>query len=140
MLYEVITNATWIPDLKNRDHIITRITDLPDGPRIYELAKYFSPMYEPAIIHSKNSDESQGRLVTPHSHGGDIIVLGLKMTAFEDAQHADIQHALIMAAIILVLGSGALFFIFVIQNYYLVDRTMKQTQDYARQVVSYNFV
>jgi two-component system sensor histidine kinase HydH len=109
---------------------------LPDGARIYELAKYFSPMYELAIIHSKNSDESQGRLVTPHSHGGDIIVLGLKMTAFEDAQHADIQHALIMAAIILVLGSGTLFFIFVIQNYYLVDRTLKQTQDYTRQVVA----
>jgi len=41
-----------------------------------------------------------------------------------------------MAAIILVLGSGALFFIFVIQNYYLVDRTLKQTQDYTRQVVA----
>jgi len=129
-------SATWKPDLTDSDQIITRITHLPDGARIYELAKYFSPMYEPAIIHSKNSDESQGRLVTPHSHGGDIIVLGLKMTAFEDAQHADIQHALIMAAIILVLGSGTLFFIFVIQNYYLVDRTLKQTQDYTRQVVA----
>jgi two-component system sensor histidine kinase HydH len=36
----------------------------------------------------------------------------------------------------LVLGSGALFFIFVIQNYYLVNRTLKQTQDYTRQVVA----
>jgi two-component system sensor histidine kinase HydH len=60
----------------------------------------------------------------------------MKMTAFEDARHADIQHALIMAGIILVLGSGALFFIFVIQNYYLVNRTLKQTQDYTRQVVA----
>ena len=41
-----------------------------------------------------------------------------------------------MAGIILVLGSGALFFIFVIQNYYLVNRTLKQTQDYTRQVVA----
>jgi two-component system sensor histidine kinase HydH len=41
-----------------------------------------------------------------------------------------------MAAIILVLGSGALFFIFVIQNYYLVDRTLKQTKDYTRQVIA----
>jgi len=128
--------ATWKPDLANNDQIVTRITHLPDGSRIYELAKYFSPMVEPSIIHSKNSIKSQGQPVAPHSHGGDIIVLGLRMTAFEDAQHADIQHALIMAAIILVLGSGALFFIFVIQNYYLVDRTLKQTQDYTRQVVA----
>jgi len=128
--------ATWIPDLKDRDQIITRITQLPDGSRIYELAKYFSPMYEPSIRSSKNSIEPQQKLANPHSHSGDIIVLGFKMTAFEEAQHADIQHALIMAAIILVLGSGALFFIFVIQNYYLVDRTLKQTQDYTRQVVA----
>ncbi len=129
-------SATWKPDLTDSDQIITRITHLPDGVRIYELAKYFSPMYEPSIINSKNSIESQGQVAAPHSHSGDIIVLGLRMTAFEDAQHADIQHALIMAAIILVLGSGALFFIFVIQNYYLVDRTLKQTQDYTRQVVA----
>jgi two-component system sensor histidine kinase HydH len=128
--------ATWKPDLTNNDQIITRIIQLPDGNRIYELAKYFSPMYAPSIIHSKNGLESQGQEAAPHSHRGDIIVLGLKMTAFEDARHADIQHALIMAAIIMVLGSGALFFIFVIQNYYLVDRTLKQTQDYTRQVVA----
>jgi len=129
-------SAAWKPDLAARYQIITRITQAADDGRIYELAKYFSPMYEPSIIHSKNDIESQVQEAAPHSHNGDIIVLGLKMTAFEDAQHADLQHALIMAAIIVVLGSGALFFIFVIQNYYLVDRTLKQTQDYTRQVVA----
>ncbi len=129
-------SATWKPDLADSDHIITRITHLPDGARIYELAKYFSPMYEPSVIHSEDSILNPGPISGQHSHSGDTIVLGFRMTAFEDAQHADIQHALIMAAIILVLGSGALFFIFVIQNYYLVDRTLKQTQDYTRQVVA----
>jgi len=129
-------SAAWKPDLADRYQIITRITQAADDGRIYELAKYFSPMYEPSITRSKNGIENQGRPVATHSDSGDIIVLGLRMTALEDAQHADIQHALIMAAIILVLGSGALFFIFVIQNYYLVDRTLKQTQDYTRQVVA----
>ncbi|MGD2186426.1 MAG: ATP-binding protein [Desulfobacterales bacterium] len=128
--------ANWVPDLADSVQIVTRIRDLPDGVRIYEFAKYFQPMYEPSIIHSKNSIKSPGQLEAPHSHRGDIIVLGMKMTAFEDARRADIQHALIMAGIILVLGSGALFFIFVIQNYYLVNRTLKQTQDYTRQVVA----
>jgi len=129
-------SAAWKPDLADRYQIITRITQAADDGRIYELAKYFSPMYEPSITRSKNGIENQGRPVATHSHSRGIIVLGLRMTALEDAQHADIQHALIMAAIILVLGSGALFFIFVIQNYYLVDRTLKQTQDYTRQVVA----
>jgi two-component system sensor histidine kinase HydH len=128
--------ATWKPDLSDKDQIATRIRKLPKGVRIYEMAKYFSPMYEPSIIHSEDNEIIFGQLSEQHSHRGDSIVLGLKMTAFEDAQHSDFQHALIMAGIILVLGSGALFFIFVIQNYYLVDRTLKQTQDYTRQVVA----
>ncbi|MGD8610965.1 MAG: ATP-binding protein [Desulfobacterales bacterium] len=128
--------APWEPDLAGNDQITTRIKQLPDGVRIYELAKYFAPMYEPSIIHSKDKAQNKEQQAAPHSHRGDIIVLGMKMTAFEDARHADIQHALIMAGIIFVLGSGALFFIFVIQNYYLVNKTLKQTQDYTRQVVA----
>jgi two-component system sensor histidine kinase HydH len=129
-------SSVWKPDLNNKDQIVTRINELPEGIRIYEFAKYFSPMYEPSIIHSNDSVLNPGQISEDHTHRGDSIVLGMKMTAFEDARHADIQHALIMAGIILVLGSGALFFIFVIQNYYLVNRTLKQTQDYTRQVVA----
>jgi two-component system sensor histidine kinase HydH len=129
-------SSVWNPDLIDKDQIVTRIKVLPEGIRIYELAKYFSPMYEPSIIHSKDSILSSGQISEQHTHRGDSIVLGMKMTAFKDARHADIQHALIMAGVILVLGSGALFFIFVIQNYYLVNRTLKQTQDYTRQVVA----
>jgi two-component system sensor histidine kinase HydH len=129
-------SSVWKPDLGHKDQIVTRINELPEGIRIYELAKYFSPMYEPSIIHSEDSILNSGQISEQHTHRGDSIVLGMKMTAFEDARHADIQHALIMAGVILVLGSGALFFIFVIQNYYLVNRTLKQTQDYTRQVVA----
>jgi two-component system sensor histidine kinase HydH len=129
-------SSVWKPDLIEKDQIVTRIKEFPEGIRIYELAKYFSPMYEPSIIHSKDSILNSGQIPEQHSHRGDSIVLGMKMTAFKDARHADIQHALIMAGVILVLGSGALFFIFVIQNYYLVNRTLKQTQDYTRQVVA----
>jgi two-component system sensor histidine kinase HydH len=128
--------AAWQPDLIHKAQVLTRMQALPEGVRIYELAKFFSPMYEPSIIHSQDHIIQEGQIVDPHSHRGDSIVLGMRMTAFEDARRADIQHAVIMAAIILVLGSGALFFIFVIQNYYLVDRTLKQTQDYTRQVVA----
>lgn len=129
-------SSNWKPDLTDKDQIVTRINVLPENIRIYELIKYFSPMYEPSIIHSKDSTLGAEQVTEQHTHRGDFIVLGMKMTRLEEARHADIQHALIMAGIILVLGSGALFFIFVIQNYYLVNRTLKQTQDYTRQVVA----
>jgi two-component system sensor histidine kinase HydH len=128
----------WKPDIRAEDQIESRIKELPDSTKIYELAKFFSPMYEPAMMHHRNSQMGldSGHLVNSHSHRGDIIILGMKMTAYEQARHADIQHAFIMAAIILILGSGAFFFIFVIQNYYLVDKTLKQTKDYTREVVA----
>jgi len=128
----------WKPHITQEDQIDTRFTTLPDSTHIYELAKFFSPMYEPTMMHHRNSQMGldSKQLANSHSHRGDTILLGMKMTAYEQARHADIQHAFIMAAIILILGSGALFFIFVIQNYYLVDKTLKQTKDYTREVVA----
>ncbi len=135
---KVGTLVDWKPDITAEGQINTRINTLPDGTHIYELAKFFSPMYEPTMMHHRNSPMGldSGHMANSHSHRGDIIILGMKMTALEQAGQADIQHAFIMAAIILILGSGALFFIFVIQNYYLVTKTLKQTKDYTREVVA----
>lgn len=127
--------ATWNPGLTNEYQVTSKITRIGSS-NVYELAKYFSPMFEPLREHHPSGIFGQKPLEKPHSHGGDKIVLAMKMTTYEEARRADIQHAFIMSAILFVLGSGAFFFIFVIQNYYLVDRTLRETEDYARQVVS----
>jgi two-component system, NtrC family, sensor histidine kinase HydH len=101
--------------------------------KLYEMAKRFLPEYTGIrFLPGKNKTTFSGRSEQSHL----IIVLGLKMTEFEKAHAADMHHAIIMAGIMVALGSAALFFIFVIQNYYLVDKTLKQTQDYTRQVVA----
>jgi len=41
-----------------------------------------------------------------------------------------------MAAILLALAGATLFFLFVIHNYYLVNKTLKENQDYTTQVVA----
>jgi len=135
---KTVTAVDWKPHISQEGQIDSRITTTPDSHQIYELAKFFSPMYEPSMMHHRNSQMGldSGHPADSHSHRGDIIILGMKMTALEQARQADIQHAFIMAAIILILGSGALFFIFVIQNYYLVTKTLKQTKDYTREVVA----
>jgi len=107
-----------------------RISSLPDGSQVYEIAKKFSPQPLPTEIpHHRMMGLS-------HTHRDDLIIVGLKMTEFEEARRSDIQHALIMASVLVVLGTGGLFFIFVIQNYYLIDRTLEQTQDFTRQIVT----
>ena len=129
-------HSDWLPRLDNPDNVQTRIKRSPDGIPIYDLTKRFLPL--PSLITPSTPGEMMGhhKIMPPHQHSDDSIVLGLKMTAFEEARRADIHHAVIMAAIVVALGSGVIFFIFVIQNYYLVDKTLKQTQDYTRQVVA----
>ena len=58
------------------------------------------------------------------------------MEEVESVHRSDVVHAIIMAATLLVLGSGAIFFTFVIQNYYLVDKALKQSRDYLQQVIA----
>jgi PAS domain-containing protein len=103
---------------------------------VYDLAKHFSPRPSLLMNHGQKGMMGPGNDMSSHQHSDNIIVIGLKMTAFEAARRSDIHHAVVMAAILVALGSGALFFIFVIQNYYLVDRTLEQAQDYTRQVVA----
>ena len=110
---------------------------LPDGTSVYELSKRFTPFPRemlPPVCPFRGSEQCH-RWVERHT--GIRLAIGLRMTAFENARKADIHHAVIMAGILVVLASGAIFFIFVLQNYYLVDRTLQQTRDYTRQVVDH---
>ena len=129
-------SSAWQPQLDNDNQVESRVHKLSGGLKIYDLAKRYIPIISSSSHHGKIGMMDYGKRSFSHHHRNAIIILGLKMTVFEEARQSDIHHALIMAAILLALGSGALFFIFVIQNYYLVERTLKQTQDYTRQVVA----
>jgi two-component system sensor histidine kinase HydH len=130
-------SAAWKLELYDDYQVKSRGGKLPDGSKVYELAKRFSPLPTSNVQSRYHSMMKPGQRSTPHIHKDAVVVLGLRMTGFEEARHADLRHALIMAAILLALGTGALFFVFVIQNYYLVDNTLKLTQDYTAQVVAH---
>jgi two-component system sensor histidine kinase HydH len=123
-------------EFSSDEQVESRVRKLTDGSNVYEIAKRFSPFSPSASQPGEHSMMHPGHMMMIHSHPNAIVVLGLRMKAFEEARQTDLHHALIMAAILLALGTGALFFIFVIQNYYLVDTTLKQTQDYTAQVVA----
>jgi len=129
-------SSAWHPKLDHENPVQSRVRKLADGTQMYDLAKRFSPRPSLLINPGQKGMMGPGHGMSSHSHSDTVIVLGLKMTAFEAARRSDIHHAVVMAAILVALGTGALFFIFVIQNYYLVDRTLEQTRDYTRQVVA----
>ena len=128
--------TSWKPHFSDDKEVKSRVRKLPDGSRIYEVAKRFSPYSSSAPFPGDRGTIIHGPMMGAHIHPDTVIILGLKMTAFEEVRSADLHHALIMGAILLALGTGALFFVFVIQNYYLVDKALQQTQDYTAQVVA----
>jgi two-component system, NtrC family, sensor histidine kinase HydH len=129
-------SSAWRPQLDDENRVQSRVRKLADGTQVYDLAKRFSPRPSSLMTPGHRGMMGDGLGMLSHQHSDAVIVLGLKMTAFEAARRSDIHHAVVMAAILVALGTGALFFIFVIQNYYLVDRTLEQTRDYTRQVVA----
>lgn len=126
--------APWSSSLKTApEEVMTRVRKISSGLKLYELSKRFLPDFPGNRLETgENKATRFGMFELGHLN----IVLGLKVTEFEKAHAADMRHAFIMAGIMIALGLAALFFISVIQNYYLVDKTLKRTQDYTRQVVA----
>jgi two-component system sensor histidine kinase HydH len=128
--------APWKPQIDDAKQTKTRIVRPQVGKPVYEIAKKFSPFNKDTGMPYQSYVMRKHYREFTHLHKGDNIVIGLDMIPFESARRSDLHHSLIMAIVIFALGSGALFFIFVIQNYYLIERTLQQTKDYTQQVVA----
>ena len=105
---------TWEKEVRDQSsgkRLYQRVKVLPDGRGIFEVGEFL------------NVNDVQG------------AVIGLWMTPLEEARDQDIRHAFLMGGILLILGSAAFYFIFVVQNYYLVDRTLSEMRSYTEKVV-----
>ncbi len=127
----VDVNTAWTPRLSGIGAIESRLRVLPDGSQVYDLAKPFRPI-DFSFPAGDTVETFPG--LKRYTLDDSVLVLGMNLKAFDEARQADLHHAVIMAAIVIALGAGAFFFIFVIQNYYLVDRTLEETRDYTKQV------
>ncbi len=65
----------------------------------------------------------------------DVILVGLKTDTFMVARRQQLMHALIMASLLFVLGSAAIYFIFMVQNYQTIDKTLRNLSTYTSNIV-----
>ena len=133
------TPSPWRPELEDDARIVSRLVPSGSGGQVYEMAKRFhSPLsmpYNPMPMHRMAPHGGNSLSMSDH-HKDSTLVLGLSMSDVEAAHHSDLQHAAIMGATLLALGTGAFFFIFVIQNYYLVARALDKNRDYLKLVMA----
>ena len=67
--------------------------------------------------------------------GKAYAIVGLDTRTFDEARRSDVRHAIMMGLILLVLGSASLYFIFLAQNYYIVNRALDSMTTYTTNVV-----
>ncbi|MEW6263406.1 MAG: ATP-binding protein [Thermodesulfobacteriota bacterium] len=64
-----------------------------------------------------------------------VIIVGLHTKTYQDARSRQIQHAIIMAGLLFILGSAAIYFIFIVQNYRTIERTLTELNSYTASIV-----
>ncbi len=129
-----------IPDLKlpqKTGQIISTVQKNPENKDVFNVIQYIDP-----VSLSNTNGNCNTRMWNQRTNrwnnsiSGKYIIIGLKMNEFKAAQEEDIRRAIISGVILLILGSASLYFIFVVQNYYLIDNTLKSLESYTANVVN----
>ncbi len=122
---------------QKRGGLISLVQKGPHDKDIFYVIKHIPPMARPLAGERYKSERWDRRIMRwNNSLSGKYIVIGLKMEEYKAAQAEDIHRAIVSGLILLVLGSASLYFIFVIQNYYLIDNTLKSLESYTANVVN----
>lgn len=118
--------------------MVTRYREQPGGAQAFEVIQPFRPFsYQTPPPLRRESEAKSALQERPLRRWADdkMIALSLRLATFDTARREDRHHTLLMAAILVALGTGALYFIFIVQNYYLVDRTLDRMKSYTENVV-----
>ncbi len=118
--------------------MITRYRDLAGGLQVFEVVQPFRPFAyhaPPSLLRAEVEPAVPSEPSLRRWAADKMIALSLRLETFDAARREDRHHTLLMAAILIALGTGALYFIFVVQNYSLVDRTLTRMKSYTENVV-----
>ena len=116
--------------MRKENKLTTSIREIKPNERVFEIIKPFHPLVRGYQRHMRRGMHGFGRGRPPFESGRRVfeenltIFLGLNMKDFEIARERDISHTIMMAVILLIVGSAAFYFMFVIYNYYLVNQTL----------------
>jgi two-component system sensor histidine kinase HydH len=116
--------APWVPVFTETTQKPCEMIRSADGDTIFFMGKEFKP--QPLDMASSRHFKK---------HLDTTLVVGLSMGEYEAARKLDIRHAIFMGGIMVSLGAGALFFLFVIQNYTLVGHALRQSREDTREVI-----
>lgn len=127
--------------IRKEDKIVTIVREIKPNERVFEIIKPFYPIDTGFERHRMGGMHGFGRGRPPFETDRGVfeenitIFLGLNMKGFEIVRARDVNHTIMMAVILFIVGSAAFYFMFVIYNYYLVNQTLENMKSYTKSVV-----
>jgi len=121
-----------------------RILETPDGSRVFEVYRRFTPTERPgrwmhgsSMMGRRMGQNSTMRNMFQPSldEPAKIIFVDLDMTAIEEAHRSDIRHAVIMGVVLLLVGFGGITLLFVFQGYRATRASLSRIKAFSDNVV-----
>jgi len=117
----------------------------PDGQNVFEVYRKFIPSGPPR---GKGMMRHHMRMMGRQSQSGwqenenisdlaQIIFVGLDMSPIEAAQKADVRHAVIMGAILLLVGFAGFTLLFLVQSYRSTRASLSKIKAFSDNVVEH---
>ncbi|MGD8472095.1 MAG: ATP-binding protein, partial [Desulfobacteraceae bacterium] len=120
-----------------------RQINLPDSQNVFEIYRKFIPSgpsrgrgmmrrHMQMMGHHSQSAWSENKSITDVAQ---IIFVGLDMSPIEAARKADVRHAVIMGAILLLVGFAGFTLLFVVQSYRSTRASLSRIKAFSDNVV-----
>ena len=116
----------------------------PDGDRVFEVFRKFTPTRRPmgrmhsSMMMGRGFEQQQNqrrRLPGPLDESARAIFVGLDMTPIIEAQDADIRHAVIMGVVLLLVGFAGIALIFLVQSNRVTKASLTRIKAFSDNVV-----
>ncbi len=111
------------------------ITALDKNSGVFEIAREFAPL--PPLMPSNQmmSRRLNHFAQSQHDSGDQLIFIGFHTHEFDAARQQDVRHTVFMGALLFLLGSGGLYFLFLYQEMRVARATLATMRRYTENVI-----
>jgi two-component system sensor histidine kinase HydH len=136
-------DASWLKNISQDKNLRWRRITRPDGQNVFEVYRKFIPSgpHRGRGMMQRHM-QMMGRQSQPRwqeneniSDSAQIIYVGLDMRSIEEAHKADVRHAVIMGAILLLVGFAGFTLLFLVQSYRSTRASLSRIKAFSDNVV-----